>query len=94
MRLRDVLNEAGIVWEGMAKGDPGSFIGVPSTGTGSGGTGDGNLRGTGDGAGFMGTGPGGLPQEARLKLEQCFHDQYNRYPHSQYEFETWIRHHW
>lgn len=94
MRLRDVLKEAGIVWEGMAKGDPGSFIGLPSTGTGAGGTGDGNLRGTGDGGGFTGTGPGGLPPDALHKLEQHFYEQHNRFPQSQYEFETWLRHKW
>lgn len=45
------------IWNGMANGDPGAFIGMPgrfgkgrtNTGNGGGGTGDGRIRGTGTG---------------------------------------------
>lgn len=83
-------------------GSPGT--GGPGTGPGyQTGTGDGWSTGTGDGWG-PGTGDGNSPvttpdgrplTEQQLQmLMRYFHDQYRRYPLTQYEFSQWLRENW
>ena len=87
------LDEMGEMWHRMAAGDPLAFMGLPahSTGTGHGGTGHG-------GTGHRGTGDGGPPTSMtahqRQMLNRFFHQQYGRYPVSDYEFQQWLRDHW
>ena len=35
-----------------------------------------------------------LTEEQRRHLEDFFHKEHGRYPASEYEFETWLRHNW
>ncbi len=83
--IRDCLDEMGETWHRMSEGDPGAFIGIgersTGTGTGHGGTGGGGA-------------PGSLTEDQRRKLMRFFHQQYGRYPQSEYEFQQWLRDNW
>jgi hypothetical protein len=83
--IRDWLRNMGEIWEGMAEGDPGAFIGLPrhgkGTGTGHGGTGEGGM-------------PSSLTEHQRQMLNRFFHQQYGRYPLTEFEFQQWLRDNW
>jgi hypothetical protein len=80
-KIRDHFPELARTFKGMAAGDPGAFYGVP----GDTGTGDGNIKGTGDGS---------LTKEQEQKLMRFFHQQYGRYPQTEFEFQNWLRDNW
>lgn len=87
--LRDWINEMGSTWNGMAEGDAGSFIGVPQ-----------KTRGTGTGHGGTGTGHSSTPDVNALSVRQkkmlrnFFHEQYGRYPLTEFEFQQWLEDNW
>jgi hypothetical protein len=64
---------------------------TPPKGTGQAGQGTGHVGpGTGrvgPGAGGPPAGPGGPPRDPRL---EAFHQEYKRFPQSEYEFQTWL----
>ena len=72
----------GETWDGMAQGDAGAFMGLPRA-----------PKGTGTG---HGTTPEGIEMTAgqRQILDRLFHDQYGRFPQSEYEFQTWLQSSW
>lgn len=76
------MGEIRDMWRRMSAGDPSAFMGLPEkTGTGHSGTGDGGP-------------PDSLTAHQRDKLMQFFHQQYGRYPQSEYEFQQWLKHNW
>lgn len=108
--IKGWIDEMGDMWGRMSAGDPTAFLGLPrqQTGTG-GGTGPGSgPPGTGPGSGPPGTGtggppsgtgpgsgpPGSLTEHQRQMLMKFFHQQYGRYPQSEYEFQQWLRDNW
>jgi len=89
--IKSWIREMGNTWSGMAQGDPRSFMG---TGTGHGG-GTGTGHGGGTGTGHTTTPDGtvlGAPQ--RQKLMHFFHQNYGRYPISEFEFQQWLHDNW
>ena len=93
--IRDWLNEMGDMWDRMSQGDATAFLGLPRQGTGPGGTGPGRTSGPGTGPGGAPAGPpGNLTENQRQKLMQFFHQQYNRFPQTEYEFQQWLRANW
>ncbi len=71
------------VWERMSKGDMGPLVGdfpetTKGTGTGDGTTPDGRV----------------LTERQRQALRKFFHDQYGRYPLTEYEFQQWLQDNW
>jgi len=84
----------GDVWDRMAQGDPGAFIGLPETGTSHCCTPDGRTLSTPDGS-VWGTPDGNALNERQLlKLMEFFHQQYGRYPLTAFEFQQWLRANW
>jgi hypothetical protein len=80
--IKGWIEEMGDMWGRMSAGDPTAFLGLPSQHTGTG----------------SGTGPGGPPgsltDHQRQMLMRFFHQQYGRYPQSEYEFQQWLRDNW
>lgn len=73
------MGEIRDMWKRMSAGDPAAFMGLPEK-TG---------HGTGDGGP-----PESLTKDQQDKLMQFFHQQYKRYPLSEYEFQQWLKHNW
>lgn len=80
--IRSWIREMGDTWSGMAQGDAGSFIGLPKSGKGT-GTGD---VSTPDGS--------VLTEHQRQMLMRFFHQHYDRYPVTEFEFQQWLRDNW
>lgn len=79
--LRDWISEMGNTWNGMADGKAESFLGVPQ-----------KTR-RGPGTGHPST-PGALTQHQKKMLKKFFHDQYGRYPLTEFEFQQWLEDNW
>ncbi len=101
--IKDWIQEMGSTWSGMAQGDASSFLGLPSTGSsntghqgGSAGTGHSNTgrQGGAIGTGSSGTGHTALTPHQRKMLLQLFHQQYGRYPLTEFEYDQWLEANW
>jgi hypothetical protein len=87
--IKSWIKEMGDTWRGMAEGDAGSFIGVPKSGKRT------ETRSRGTGTGHVSTPDGSVLNEyQRQMLMNFFHQHYNRYPLSEFEFQQWIRANW
>ena len=76
--IKSWLDEMGDMWGRMAEGDPDAFIGQPARPGG-------------------GKGPppaNSLTENQRRMLMRFFHQQYGRYPQSEFEFQQWLRDNW
>lgn len=84
--IRDWVNEMGGMWGRMGQGEAGAFIGLPKPQQGTG-----HAGGTGH---VPPQPPNALTEKQRQMLNRFFHQQYGRYPISEYEFQQWLRDNW
>ncbi|HXU34245.1 MAG TPA: hypothetical protein VN851_27040 [Thermoanaerobaculia bacterium] len=93
--IKDWIAEMGSTWSGMAQGDANAFLGLPSTPQSTGHSNTGHLGGQ-PGTGSPNTGhPGGtLTAPQKKMLMQLFHQQYGRYPVSEFEYDQWLAANW
>ncbi len=92
--IREWISEMGDVWDRMAQGDAGAFIGIPETGTSHCSTPDGGTLSTPDGS-VWGTPDGNVLSEAQLiSLIEFYKKGCGNYPHTGIEFQQWIRVNW
>lgn len=99
--IKDWIQEMGGTWSGMAQGDANAFLGLPSTGHqntghqgGSPGTGHSNTGHQGDLPNTGHPGSGTLTPHQKKLLLQLFHQQYGRYPLTEFEYEQWLAANW
>jgi hypothetical protein len=102
--IKDWIQEMGSTWSGMAQGDASAFLGLPSTPQGTGHSNTGHQGGfpgtghpnTGHQGGQPNTGqPGAMltPQQKKMLL-QLFHQQYGRFPLTEFEYDQWLAANW
>ena len=83
--IKDWIHEMGSTWSGMAQGDTNAFLGLPSTGHSNSGH-QGGTPGTGH--------PNTLTAQQKKMLMQLFHQQYGRYPLTEFEYDQWLAANW